>query len=47
MKFQFTTLKGEQFEMEQSLFQKLFDSGVGTEEERSHLLMQSLDQLKK
>jgi len=47
MKFTFTTLKGKQFEMEQSLFQSLFDSGVGTKEERSHLMMQALDQLKK
>lgn len=47
MTFTFTTLQGEQFQMEQSMFQRIYDSGVGSEEERSHLMNQALNQLSK
>lgn len=42
--FKFTDLKGKEFQMSKEQFKRLFDMGLGTQEERSHLMQQALEQ---
>lgn len=40
----FTALNGDKFEMTQDQFKRLFDAGLGSDEERSHLMVQAVNQ---